>query len=199
MHLTDLEIVAACDPAGGKPTADGARSSILVLGRHKETDQRFVLDYWAQRCYTDTLTDQIFRLASKWKPRRFGVEAIAQQRLYLDSIIREGRERGVRTLFVPTNTSTRVHKERKILDTIAVELSKRRLFVQAGHHDLLEELEGYPTSATCDIIDTLAMAIALLAPMSSGDISMANTREEVYKRANRDRREAMKPSLLQFT
>jgi hypothetical protein len=98
-----------------------------------------------------------------------------------------GKDLGVRTLFVPINTNTHVHKEIKIRDTLSVELSKRRLFIQAKHTDLIEELTAFPTGETCDILDTLAMACELLAPLSAGDISYANTSEEVYKQANHAR------------
>src|SRR5229473_7802639 len=129
MYTSELEIVAVADPAGGRPTSNGARSSIVVVGRDKETDFRFVLEAWAERCYTDRLTDQIFTLNRKWRPRRFGVESVAQQRLYVDSIIREGREQRQRIFIVPIQTSTHSRKEDRIRQVIDVELSRRRLFV----------------------------------------------------------------------
>src|SRR5216684_5627350 len=182
MYTSELEIVAVADPAGGRPTANGARSSIVVVGRDKETDFRFVLEAWAERCYTDTLTDQIFKLNKKWRPRRFGVESVAQQRLYVDSLIREGKEKHQRIFIVPVQTSTHSRKEDRIRQVVDVELSRRRLFIHSNQTALLEELEGFPSAATFDLIDALSMALQLLTPLANGEgIIYTNTTQEVNK------------------
>lgn len=176
MYPTDLEIVAVADPAGGRPTANGARSSIVVVGRDTESDNRFVLEAWAERCYTDRLTDQIFTLNKKWRPKRFGVESVAQQRLYVDSLIREGHEKHQRIFIVPIQTSTHSRKEDRIRQVIDVELSRRRLFVDPKQTALIEELEGFPSAATFDLIDALSMALQLFTPLAHGEsISYNNT------------------------
>lgn len=182
MTTHGLEIVAVADPAGGRPTTNGARSSIIVIGRDPETDFRFVLEAWAERCYTDRLTDQIFAFNRKWRPRRFGVESVAQQRLYVDSLIREGKEKHQRILIVPIQTSTHSRKEDRIRQTIDVELSSRRLFVNPSQTGLIDEIKGFPATPTVDLIDALAMALELLAPLAnSGEITYTNTTNELNK------------------
>ena len=176
LTTNQLEIVAVADPAGGRPTSNGARSSIVVLGRDPDTDFRFVLDVFAERCYTDRLTDKIFELNRKYRPRRFGVESVAQQRLYVDSLIREARESRQRIQIVPIQTSTHSRKEDRIRQVIDVELSRRRLFVAPSQTGLLEELEGFPSVATIDMVDALAMACELLSPLADGgSISYTNS------------------------
>lgn len=182
MTTHGLEIVAVADPAGGRPTSNGARSSIVVLGRDPDTDFRFVLEAWAERCYTDRLTDQIFALNRKWRPRRFGVESVAQQRLYVDSLIRQGRDNSQRILIVPVQTSTHSRKEDRIRQAIDVELSHRRLFVDPKHTALIDEIKGFPATPTVDLVDALAMALELLAPLAnSNEIIYTNNTNEVNK------------------
>ena len=148
-----------------------------------ESDNRFVLEAWAERCYTDRLTDQIFKLNKKWRPKRFGVESVAQQRLYVDSLIREGKEKHQRIFIVPVQTSTHSRKEDRIRQVIDVELSRRRLFVDPTQTALIEELEGFPSSATIDLVDALAMALELLTPLANGNlISYNNTTDNLDKR-----------------
>ena len=177
LTIQQLEIVAVADPAGGRPTSTGAKSAIVVLGRDPETDFRFVLEAWAERCYTDRLTDKIFELNRKYRPRRFGVESVAQQRLYVDSLIREARESRQRIQIVPIQTSTHSRKEDRIRQVIDVELSRRRLFVAPSQTGLLEELEGFPSVATIDMVDALAMACELLSPLADGGSISYNNNE----------------------
>ena len=192
MTIHGLEIVAVADPAGGKPTASGARSSIVVIGRDPTTDHRFVLETFAERCYTDRLTDQIFALNRKWRPKRFGVESVAQQHLYVDSLIRQGRDNHQRILIVPVQTSTHSRKEDRIRQVIDVELSHRRLFVDPSQRALIDELKGFPTTPTVDLVDALAMALELLAPLANdGSIIYTNTTNEV----NKDRLRSYAPGI----
>ena len=182
MTTHDLEIVAVADPAGGRPTTNGARSSIVVVGRSPD-DNRFVLDAWAERCYTDRLTDKIFEYNRKWRVRRFGVESVAQQRLYVDSLIREGKEKSQRIFIVPIQTSTHSRKEDRIRQVIDVELSRRRLFINPVHTSLLDEIKGFPTTPTIDLVDALAMALELLTPLATGEsISYNNNDSREDKR-----------------
>ena len=176
LTIRDLEIIAVADPAGGRPTNSGSKSSIIVLGRDPDTDFRFVLEAWAERCYTDRLTDMIFLFQRKYRCRRFGIETVSGFRLYADSVRKEAREKRIRGMFVDINTNTHTLKETKIRDTISIELSKRRLFINPDHKDLLSELQGFPTTPTMDLVDALAMAIQLLSPLADGgSISYTNS------------------------
>lgn len=159
------EIVAFADPASGRPASSGtdrARSAIVVVGQHDE-GHAFVLDAWAARVATDTLTDQIFQTYEKWKQiSRFGVEASAQQGLYVDGIIREAKTRRKRIPLMPIMQPTNQTKEFRITTIVQRWLHNGLLYINEALEDLIKELRNYPRGQTCDIVDALASCLYLL-------------------------------------
>jgi hypothetical protein len=160
-HMIDG--VGFADPASGRVTRANCRSAIVVV-MQSEQGTAFVVDSWAERCHTTTLTEKIFAINRKWQPylRRFGIEASAQQGLYVDQVIREANLLREPISVVPVMQPTNQTKEFRVTVTIQRWLHNDLLYIPAAHTDLRRELEAYPLGATCDLVDALASALNML-------------------------------------
>lgn len=164
--LDDLaDRYAFLDPASGRGRLPikrvRARSAIVVLAADA-LSRIFVLESWADRCSTDRLIDRVFETQARWSLRTFGVEANAMQSLFVDTLVLRARERGVRLPIRAVDQSTRLDKAWRIRTAIQPVLADGRLFVQSSSVELLTELRSFPMSATKDLVDALASAIALI-------------------------------------
>ena len=169
INLSELsDLVGFADPSSGKLTTDGAQNAIVIVGQLPD-GRAFVLDEWAERASTDTLTRQIFTFNARWKCKRFGVDATGQQHLYFDMLCKEGTLRRERIALMPREfTVAEGSKQFRITTTIQHWMHNGLLFVNRTCKVLLRQLERYPTGILCDVVDALAGALSLLRdPLAS--------------------------------
>lgn len=159
-ELTDR--VAFLDPAGGKQRVRrvSARSAIIVLSRDW-LSRLFVLHAWAARCTTDAMVEKILDVCQQYRPRIFGIEANAMQSLFVDTVRREARMKGLRLPLTPVNQPTKIEKEFRIRTALQPIIAEGRLFIQADQHELRNELQSFPLGMTRDLVDALASAVSL--------------------------------------
>jgi muconolactone delta-isomerase len=164
LELTDLVIVSFCDPSAGKKGTErlkrtSARSAIVTVGLDYLT-RVFVLEAWADRCSTETLTKQLFATHERFPTMRiFGMEANAMQSLYADSVLLEARAKHKRIPFTPVTQPTKIEKHWRIRTTLQPVIANGRLFLQPDQHELQAELSSFPMTPVVDIVDALASAI----------------------------------------
>jgi predicted phage terminase large subunit-like protein len=158
------EIVSFADPASGRLASTGvarARTAIVTVGQSHE-GHAFVIDAWADRVTTDAITDKIFEIQDRWKANRFGIEASAQQTLYVDAVIREANLRRKRIAIVPIAQPTTQTKEFRITTIVQKWLHNGLIYFNETLNDLMREMRDYPEGRTCDIVDALASALYML-------------------------------------
>jgi len=171
MSLADCTLVAYCDPAGGKAAQPvvkktRARAAIVVIAQDA-LERIFVCYTWAERCSTDTLIEQMFKVSEAWRPTIFGGEADGLQGLFQDAVMREARLTGKQIPLVPHRHSTKVTKIYRIRTTLQPVIAHGRLFLQPHQAELHAELLAFPRGRTVDIVDALASAIMLMPPRSA--------------------------------
>lgn len=161
--LQELDKVAFLDPAGGKGETRrmSARSAILVIGQDQH-HRIFVLHAWAARVPTQKLVESLFEINRNFRPRMFGGEADALQSLFQDAIKLIAHDRNETLPLVPVAHSTRLDKDFRIRTTLQPLIAEGRLILREDQHELLQELEGFPSFPTKDLVDALASACNLL-------------------------------------
>lgn len=154
-----------CDPASGKKTEAvkrvRARSAIVGLAPD-ELNRLFVIFAWAERCSTNRLMDRILEVNEEFHPRVFGIEANAMQSLFADAVVREAMHKGVKLPLVSVEQPTKIDKDFRVRGALQPVVAFGRLFLQPHQHDLRHEVTSFPMSATKDLIDALASAVALV-------------------------------------
>lgn len=163
IDLTTLDRVAFLDPASGKaPTKRmSARSAITVVGQDHYR-RVYVLHAWAGRVPVPTLVKQLFEINRLYKPRVFGGEADALQCLFEEALKMIAADRNEKLPLLPVQHSTKLDKDFRIRTTLQPVIGEGRLVLLASQHELLAELEGFPSYPTKDMVDSLASAIDLL-------------------------------------
>jgi hypothetical protein len=158
-----VDKIAFLDPASGKRLAVKrvrARSAIVVVGIDDLT-RIFVLHAWADRVPTSVLMDTVMSVQTRFGPRVFGCEANAMQGLFADAIRLEAQHRAVTLPLVAVEQSTHIDKDVRIRTALQPVIAWGRLFLRRDHVELRAELESFPMSATKDLVDALASAVAL--------------------------------------
>lgn len=166
MRYEDLTLrYAFCDPAGKKKPGEikrvRARSAIVVVAPD-HLSRILVLHAWAKRCTTDELIERIFEVQEAYKPRVFGIEANAMQSLFADAVQRESRMLQKRINLSPVMQPTKIDKDFRIRAALQPVVAWGRLLLQEHQTDLIHEITSFPMSATKDLVDALASAIALV-------------------------------------
>lgn len=178
--LTDIvDKVAFLDPASGKKLAVKrvrARSAIVVIGVDLLA-RIYVLHAWADRVPTATLMDKVMDVQTRFTPRAFGCEANAMQSLFADAIRLEANHRAVALPLVPVHQPTHVDKDFRIRAALQPVVAWGRLFLRRDQVELKSEIESFPMSATKDLVDALASAIAL-APATPAPRMRSEERRE---------------------
>jgi phage terminase large subunit-like protein len=181
IHVGHMAISMAVDPNhSGNAAAGRCRHAIVVLGKvedDKSGDKFYLLDTWAQQCSYGLFIDQIYKMADRWKLRRFGVETCAGQ-IYLKFHLDERNLREARPLRIielkgevegPDGTLTR-KKEWRIRNVLSPLFESGRFFVQRHQQDFIGEFNTFPRGKFCDLLD----AMAYIPQMLRGGMSHAN-------------------------
>lgn len=164
-RLSDLDVVAFCDPAGGKKAGQikrvRARAAIAVVGM--DFLERFFLLYvWAARATTDKLVEQIFFVQQHYLPRLFGVEANAMQTLFANALRREARFKLEHLPIVEVTQPSGIEKPFRNRTALQPVINEGRWLMQIDQVEAKNELATHPMNPLCDIVDACASAVKLL-------------------------------------
>jgi predicted phage terminase large subunit-like protein len=167
------------DPHGGKggTVRSGlARAAITDLARDR-WNRYWVLDTWAGRVGTEEMIDKIVEHYHKWSPAQFGVDATAQQTLFVDTIQPFLRLRGERIAIIGISTHVdKIYRIRTVLQPI---IAEHRLFVNDDALELRAEMASFPTGKTVDILDSLANCITMF-PVVASSVEDQEAGDDMY-------------------
>lgn len=167
--LDSLEIYGFVDPAAGKEARTRRRLArqVIVIGSRDWYDRWFFPYIWAGRETASDFADKIIEAYETHSPRRFGIEANGMQVLF-GSLVREkakeSEERVGKIKMIPIYQPTNVDKNFRIRNGLEPVINQGRLFLQSGEIAARAELQGFPTAATKDIVDSLETLISRVAP-----------------------------------
>lgn len=176
--IEQLQHYAFLDPASGKQVMKRvlARSAIVVVGVDALT-RIFVRYAWADRVSPSKILDKVFEVNDRFKPRRFGCEANAQQSLFAGSILHDAKWRNKRIPISPIYQPTNLDKDFRIRTLIQPVMAQGRLFLADEHYELKLEVQSFPLSALKDLIDALASVIDMVPKQATGRQNTAEIEE----------------------
>lgn len=172
MHLNydDLPAYAFLDPASGRKARNQgvrhtrSRSAIVVAKAEQAMGRIFVVNAWAGRVPPSAIVDKVIEVNEAFRPCVFGIESSGQQYLFAETLGVGARLRGAHIPWMPVDQPTTIMKDDRIRNTIQPLMQAGRLFIDAKMHELIAELEGFPTAMTKDLVDALASVIYHLIP-----------------------------------
>jgi len=161
--ISALDIRATIDPAfsesGLKKTS---RTAIVIVGVHKKTNLKFVLEAWAKRITEPRhLYEQIMKFHLKYRPRRWGCEAFQAQAFILRGIREYFKEKNI---YIPITELPRDMgvgggrgeakniRIRALLDEFAM----GQIYILESQKYLKGEYLSFPVGDTNDLMDALA-------------------------------------------
>mgnify|MGYP002129221177 CR=1 FL=1 len=146
---------------------DGADDTVVMVTAMGHDRSVYVIEYTAAHLDPSETIEEIFRLASIYRPVAVGVETVAYQsalKHFLEKeMVARYRVQKIQPLnIVPIKTPTDRSKQDKILNTL-LPFIKNGLVKTApnGMDKLLNQLLSFPKGAHDDVIDALAMAADL--------------------------------------
>lgn len=166
LPLKELDFYFFCDPAGSKKAQEikRTRANAAIVGVGADTLRRiFVVEWWEKRATTEELTERIFEMNAKWKPRQFGCEANAMQELYGEMVQLEAKRRGVKLPLVAVYQPSKVEKTYRIRTGLQPVIREGRLFLPESMIAERTKLASFPMNVTAvDGIDALENAVRLV-------------------------------------
>lgn len=164
--LADLpERYAFLDPAGSgdtKKVSRGRSRSACVVVAVDDLQRAFVLESWASRENTNDLINRLIRTHLRWQPTLFGVEDVALQKRFAESIEIVSLQRGVTLPLYPVKPPPRQDKGFRIESSIMPYHISGRLFIPLEQDELRYEMRVFPMGERNDLVDALAYALALV-------------------------------------
>ena len=146
----DLKIGMGVDLAiSQKETAD--YSAIVIVGFHKESGRRYVLDVWRGRVGFHDVVSTIQSYASKWKPSRINVEAVQYQVAVVQELLRK-TSLPVKAVKPDRDKVTRFHALLARYEQLLV------THVRGLEPSFEQELLSFPEGNHDDMVDALVYA-----------------------------------------
>ena len=159
----DLRIGMGVDLAiSQKETADF--SSIVIVGYHKESGRRYVLDVWRGRVGFHDVVDMVKHYAGKWKPSRINIEAVQYQVAVVQELLRK-TSLPVRAIKPDRDKVSRFHGILARYEQLLI------THVRGIDPAFENELLSFPTSDHDDMVDALVYAdLAAVKSMGAGAV-----------------------------
>ena len=157
----DLKIGMGVDLAiSQKETAD--YSAIVIVGFHKESGRRYVLDVWRGRVGFHDVVDTVKHYAGKWKPSRINIEAVQYQVAVVQELLRK-TSLPVRAIKPDRDKVSRFHGILARYEQLLI------THVRGIDPAFENELLSFPTSDHDDMVDALVYAdLAAVKSMGAG-------------------------------
>lgn len=140
----------------------------------------YVLDYDNFRGKPNEVIDRTFRMYQRHsEARRIGIESVQFQKALIYGFRDEERKRGIKLPLHEVKHGPDRSKEQRILSLQPV-VSQKRMYLQAGMVELIEQFRTFPKSRFDDILDTVAMV---------NDIAVGFRRAKEYNSKHETREE----------
>lgn len=159
LPFDDLKRVLMWDPASGeRDIKRNARNAMVVMGQDRR-NRLFVLDAFAERRNPAFLYPKFIGLHQRFNCHKAGIEAVNFQRTLKFPLYKEQIRIGYR---FPVVDQTPIGDKQARIRTLIPYMESHDLFVRRGLRDFHEELRGFPTFATVDLLDAAAACLDLL-------------------------------------
>ena len=155
LNMSELSVYMTIDPAASE-SKSADRTAICVVGVNS-AGHWFVLDHWADRTKPIDTIDEMFRLASKWRPLKVGYEDVAYQTAIEDFLRKEMPLRN--TFFRIEKLKAAKKKELRIETALQPRFALRTIWFPARTGwatEIENELLAFPHGLHDDRIDALA-------------------------------------------
>lgn len=136
----------------------------MVGGGYDHHRRAFLMYAWAKRATTEEMRQQIFRVNHLYRPREIGVEANAQQSLFVYDVWDFARARGIRLPLSMKYQPSSVDKDFRVRTAINPRLSNGQLFFHPSLTEAIHEVQAFPMSPLKDIVDAIASWLAMIPP-----------------------------------
>jgi predicted phage terminase large subunit-like protein len=153
----EAEFIGACDPSMGDDLKRGDYSAIVIIGWDKNARAMYVVEADIRRRKPDQLIEDIIAFHSKYRFRKFAMEANSGQEFLIQQL--EKRCADVRK-FIPVERIKNSQNKIQRIQSIQP-LTKSILQFSKEHRLLLEELRDFPKADHDDGPDALEMAIRI--------------------------------------
>lgn len=152
----EMDVISCCDPATGAHD----RSAVVTIALHRPTGLIYVLEAFGRRMSDYDYMDKVIRVYEFWRPRRIGWESVNFQVVFKHFLEERARSVGV---YLPIEEIRHgsVSKEVRI-SALAPYFESGRLLLQENQKELIDEILTFPRGKYDDILDALAMGVAML-------------------------------------
>lgn len=155
----EYTISMGVDVAMGK-TDRGDYSAAVTVATHKESGVQYVIDAWGDKVHPDKFIEVITDKVIEFEPDVIGVEAVALQEYFADTLSTYLQARGYPTSRRIKKINNRSRKELRI-ESMLPDIDTNKLQFNRRHTLLLEQMERFGQGAHDDLPDALQMAISV--------------------------------------
>lgn len=152
----EMDVISCCDPATGAHD----RSAVVTIALHRPTGLIYVLEAFGRRMSDYDYMDKVIRVYEFWRPRRIGWESVNFQVVFKHFLEERARSVGV---YLPIEEIRHgsVSKETRI-SALSPYFESGRILLQENQKELIDEILTFPRGKYDDILDALAMGVAML-------------------------------------
>jgi phage terminase large subunit-like protein len=155
-ELDELDICVAVDPAPAE-VANSDRNAVVTVGTTKWGDV-VVLDTWAKRCSPLEVIEYLFHLRRRFRPRVYGIENVAYQKVLKHFLKAEANRRGEYFNTVELKPGGKHKQHIRGLQPVA---ATGHLYILPTQHMLRSELADFPLGEFDDVADALALSMQM--------------------------------------
>lgn len=152
----EMDVISCCDPATGAHD----RSAVVTIALHRPTGLIYVLEAFGRRMSDYDYMDKVIRAYEFWRPKKIGWESVNFQVVFKHFLEERARSVGV---YLPIEEIRHgsVSKEVRI-SALAPYFESGRILLQENQKELIDEILTFPRGKYDDILDALAMGVAML-------------------------------------
>lgn len=153
----EMEIYGTLDPSLGDEVKDqkksdqGSKKGVVVLGVHKKTFQKYEIESIVDHIGLDEVIRRIFNMPYKFK--RFGIEAIAFQKYFLDEVKKKSQELG---RDIPFEGLQQAKSKTERIESMEPTINTGIILFK-GDNQLWDDMAEYPKTKFLDGLDALEM------------------------------------------
>lgn len=156
---SEYTISIGVDVAMGK-TDRGDYSAVVTTARNKETGVCYVIDAWGDKVHPDKFIEVVTDKVIEYEPDVIGVEAVALQEYFADSLSTYLQQRGYPTKRRLKKIHQRSRKELRI-ESMLPDIDTKKLQFSRKHTLLLEQMELFGQGSNDDLPDSLQMSLSV--------------------------------------
>lgn len=187
--LPKLSYFLTVDPAISlSKTAD--YTGMIVAGMDSER-RIYVVDYVHERMVPSRLVDEVFRLVTKWKLTRMGIETIAFQLTLKYTLQEEMRKRGKFFMIEEMGRRDKQDSKEARIRRLQPYFEQGLVLLRSDMTAIVDELLSFPRGRHDDLIDCMSYQLNYLVPGAETSVlretkpgSIMEVIEKTWKRKN---------------